>query len=86
TLPADELAALLSYFRQGGAANMTALVRRLAGLCGRNVVATQPVEVPKAGFYQPGIGLADGLASFFPFTGRISQQGGLKDGQEPPLI
>lgn len=86
TLPADELAALLSYFRQGGAANMTALVRRLAGLCGRNVVATQPVEVPKAGFYQPGIGVADGLASFFPFTGRISQQGGLKDGQEPPLI
>lgn len=51
TLPSGELDALLAYFRQGGPANMTALVRRLAGLCGRNIAAAQPVEVPKAGFY-----------------------------------
>ena len=35
TLPRAELDALLGYFREGGPANMRALVRRLAGLAGR---------------------------------------------------
>ncbi|MCG7506711.1 cobaltochelatase subunit CobN, partial [Mesorhizobium retamae] len=63
TLPSGELDALLAYFRQGGPANMTALVGRLAGLCGRIVPAAQPVEVPKAGFYRPGVGVVEDLAS-----------------------
>src|SRR5258705_11492638 len=34
TLPADELAALLGYFREGGRDNLRALLRRLAGYVG----------------------------------------------------
>ncbi len=59
TLPQAELAALLSYFRQGGPANMAALVRRMAGLAGHDVEANDPVEVPKAGYYEPGKGVVD---------------------------
>lgn len=91
TLPSGELDALLAYFRQGGPANMSALVNRLAALCGRNLVVTQPVEVPKAGFYRPDVGVVDDLASLSPFTGRGSRQ--RDEGQEltsvsevPPLI
>jgi cobaltochelatase CobN len=59
TLPAEELGALLAYFRQGGRANMSALVNQLARLCGHDRVVAQPVELPKAGFYQPGVGVVD---------------------------
>lgn len=59
TLPAEELGALLAYFRQGGPANMSALVNQLARLCGHDRVVAQPVELPKAGFYQPGVGVVD---------------------------
>lgn len=62
TLPADELAALLAYFRQGGPANMSALVSRLARFCGHDRTVPQPVELPKAGFYQPGVGVVEDLA------------------------
>jgi cobaltochelatase CobN len=65
TLPADELAALLAYFRQGGPANMSALVNRLARLCGHDRAVAQPVELPKAGFYQPGVGVVDALPLTF---------------------
>ena len=61
TLPADELETLLAYFRQGGPANMSALVSRLAGLCGHDRAVLPPVELPKAGFYQPGVGVVDAL-------------------------
>jgi cobaltochelatase CobN len=53
TLARDELDALLSYFREGGPQNMSALVRRLALLAGREAQAAEAVEVPKAGFYDP---------------------------------
>jgi cobaltochelatase CobN len=51
TLPREELDALLGYFREGGPENMTALVRRLAALAGREAEAADAVAVPKAGFY-----------------------------------
>ncbi len=57
TLPPAELAELLGYFRQGGPGNMRALVRRMAGLAGRDVATVAPLEVPKAGYYEPGEGV-----------------------------
>ncbi|MEI9401429.1 cobaltochelatase subunit CobN [Mesorhizobium argentiipisi] len=59
TLPRAELDALLAYFREGGPANMGALVQRLARLAGSDAAMTEPVSVPKAGFYQPGIGVVE---------------------------
>ncbi|QFR33000.1 cobaltochelatase subunit CobN [Ancylobacter sp. TS-1] len=55
TLPADELAALLAYFRAGGPSNMRALLRRLAGHAGRPGQAPPPEPVPLAGFYEGGV-------------------------------
>ncbi|PBB32091.1 cobaltochelatase subunit CobN [Mesorhizobium sp. WSM3868] len=57
TLPRAELDALLGYFREGGPANMSALVQRLARLAGSDTAVAEPVSVPKAGYYQPGIGV-----------------------------
>ncbi|RWD66894.1 cobaltochelatase subunit CobN, partial [Mesorhizobium sp.] len=59
TLPRAELDALLGYFREGGPANMSALVRRLALLAGSDAAVAEPVSVPKAGFYQPGVGVVE---------------------------
>ncbi|RWE65797.1 cobaltochelatase subunit CobN, partial [Mesorhizobium sp.] len=59
TLPRAELDALLGYFREGGPANMAALVQRLARLAGSDTVVAEPVGVPKAGFYQPGVGVVE---------------------------
>ncbi|UCI33982.1 cobaltochelatase subunit CobN [Mesorhizobium sp. B4-1-4] len=56
TLPRAELDALLGYFREGGPANMSSLVWRLAGLAGQEEAAAAPVTVPKAGYYEPGRG------------------------------
>ena len=72
TLPAEELAALLAYFREGGPANMAALVRRMAVLAGRDLAAPKHVEVPKAGYYEPGVGV---VSSFSLFTGRRCPEG-----------
>jgi cobaltochelatase CobN len=52
TLPVETLDGLLDYFREGGPANMTALVARLATLAGAEAIAAAPVEVPKAGCYE----------------------------------
>jgi cobaltochelatase CobN len=57
TLHREELAHLLDYFRQGGPANMKALVHRLAKLAGHEAQLAAPVEVPKAGYYEPGVGV-----------------------------
>ena len=58
TLPREELDGLLGYFREGGPANMSALVQRLAKLAGQDAAAVaEPVSVPKAGFYEPGRGV-----------------------------
>ncbi|WP_027169006.1 cobaltochelatase subunit CobN [Mesorhizobium sp. WSM3224] len=59
TLPRAELDALLGYFREGGPANMSALVWRLARLAGSDAAVAEPVGVPKAGFYEPGLGVVE---------------------------
>ncbi|MFT0860326.1 cobaltochelatase subunit CobN [Ancylobacter sp. G4_0304] len=51
TLPVEELAALLGYFRAGGPANMRALLHRMAGHAGVVLDAQPPQPVPLAGFY-----------------------------------
>ncbi|QPC92371.1 cobaltochelatase subunit CobN [Mesorhizobium sp. INR15] len=71
TLPRAELDGLLDYFREGGPANMTALVHRLAGLAGSDVAITEPVAVPKAGYYEPGRGVVP-----LPLEGRVRPQAG----------
>ncbi|BCM20351.1 cobaltochelatase subunit CobN [Mesorhizobium sp. J8] len=59
TLPRADLDALLGYFREGGPANMNALVQRLARLAGSDAAVTEPVSVPKAGYYLPGVGVVE---------------------------
>ncbi|MDX8454020.1 cobaltochelatase subunit CobN [Mesorhizobium sp. VK9D] len=59
TLPREELDALLGYFREGGPANMVALVHRLARLAGAEAAVAEPVSVPKAGYYQSGLGVVE---------------------------
>ncbi|WP_029005441.1 cobaltochelatase subunit CobN [Azorhizobium doebereinerae] len=60
TVPADELTALLAYFRQGGPANMAGVLRRLARGAGHDAAdPAPPVPVPPAAFYRPGIGAVD---------------------------
>jgi cobaltochelatase CobN len=57
TLPREDLDGLLDYFREGGPANMSALVRRLARLAGSQAEIVGPVAVPKAGCYEPDRGV-----------------------------
>ncbi|MER8863557.1 cobaltochelatase subunit CobN [Mesorhizobium sp. M0751] len=84
TLPREELDGLLGYFREGGPANMTALVQRLASLAGSGAAVAGPVSVPKAGFYEPGRGVIErmdlssvGIPSRPPLSCRTSPpQGG----------
>lgn len=64
TLPRDELSLLLGYFREGGPANMQALVRRLARLAGHVAEAPAPEPVPRAGYYEPGSGVVEVPASY----------------------
>jgi cobaltochelatase CobN len=54
TLPPDELAALLRYFREGGRDNITALLRRLAHHAGWASAYSEPRPLPRAGAYMPG--------------------------------
>ncbi|EXL09925.1 cobaltochelatase subunit CobN [Aquamicrobium defluvii] len=63
TLPRDELSLLLGYFREGGPANMQALVRRLARLAGHVAEAPAPEPVPRAGYHEPGSGVVERPAS-----------------------
>ena len=53
TLPADELAALLRYFREGGRDNLRALLRRLARHAGVALDFVAPRVVPRTGGYTP---------------------------------
>ncbi|MER9939842.1 cobaltochelatase subunit CobN [Mesorhizobium sp. M0088] len=71
TLPREELDGLLDYFREGGPANMSALVRRLARLAGSDASFVEPVAVPKAGYYEPGRGVVP-----LPLEGRVRPQAG----------
>ena len=54
TLPPDELAALLGYFREGGSDNLRALLRRLAGHAGRSLPYREPQQLPRFGGYAAG--------------------------------
>jgi cobaltochelatase CobN len=56
TLPPDELAALLAYFREGGAENLHALLRRLAAHAGESLAAPDPSPVPRMDGYLPASG------------------------------
>jgi cobaltochelatase CobN len=53
TLPPDELAALLRYFREGGRDNLRALLRRLGRHAGAPLECAEPREVPRVGAYTP---------------------------------
>ncbi|MER9596928.1 MULTISPECIES: cobaltochelatase subunit CobN [unclassified Mesorhizobium] len=75
TLPREELDGLLDYFREGGPANMTALVQRLARLAGQDAAVAEPVSVPKVGYYQPGLGVVQRDVPL-PLEGRVRPQAG----------
>lgn len=53
TLPPDELAALLRYFREGGRDNLRALLRRLSHHAGTAQAFAEPRTVPRFGGYTP---------------------------------
>lgn len=59
TLDGQEIAHLLSFFREGGPDNLDRLVQRLLQHLGEAApdVAEHPVSVPKLGIYRPGEGL-----------------------------
>src|ERR1700737_5080772 len=59
TLSQSELDALLCFFREGGAENLRALLRRLARYAGACVDAPEPVAIPRMGGYLPGRGAFD---------------------------
>jgi cobaltochelatase CobN len=68
TLPPDELASLLGYFREGGRDNLRALLRRLAKHAGAAADCIEPRPVPRTGGYTPA-GQAvdlDGLIDALP--------------------
>ena len=57
TLPAEELDALLKFFREGGRENLRALLRRLAGHAGFRFDGAAAQPVPRIGGYVPGKGV-----------------------------
>ena len=59
TVSPEEQAGLLAYFREGGTANMRALLRRMAMHAGHDIEAEPATPLPKAGFYCPGLGAVD---------------------------
>ncbi|MFK0386059.1 cobaltochelatase subunit CobN [Agrobacterium sp. NPDC090273] len=57
TIDQSTLAAILSFFREGGSENMERLASGLAALSGGyNWPQVEPVPLPKTGFYRPGEG------------------------------
>ncbi len=59
TLPAQELDALLRFFREGGRDNLRALLRRLAHHAGRDLALCEPQPVPRLAGYLPDQGAVD---------------------------
>src|SRR5712672_215875 len=59
TLPPDELATLLRFFREGGRDNLAALLRRLARHAGAPCEAPAPRPVPRVAGYLPDTGAVD---------------------------
>jgi cobaltochelatase CobN len=56
TLPREELAALLGFFREGGPDNLRGLLRRLACHTGADLGAAQAKPLPRMAGYLPGKG------------------------------
>src|SRR5262249_41888057 len=56
TLPAEELASLLAYFREGGRENLRGLLRKLAGFAGVSMPVSAPDLLPRTGGYLPNLG------------------------------
>ncbi|HZW75997.1 MAG TPA: cobaltochelatase subunit CobN, partial [Caldimonas sp.] len=59
TLPTNELATLLRFFREGGRDNLAALLRRLARHAGAAIEAPAPRPVPRLAAYRPAYGAVD---------------------------
>src|SRR6202035_1943409 len=59
TLPPDELATLLRFFREGGRDNLAALLRRLPRPAGPPREAPAPRPVPRVAGYLPDTGAVD---------------------------
>ena len=57
TLPPDELATLLAFFREGGRENMRGFLQRLARHAGRDAARAEPQAVPRFACYLPGKGV-----------------------------
>lgn len=57
TMPREELASLLDFFREGGPENMLGLLGRMAGLARGEAVSLEAAPLPKAGYYLPGRGI-----------------------------
>lgn len=80
TLDEAELKTLLAYFREGGIANLRALLRRLARLGGvtqqdgTTLDVPPPQDFPRMGVYRPGQGVAD-LDVFLPADHQTAEQG-----------
>ena len=84
TLPRAELDALLGYFREGGPENMKALVARLAGLAGGKGGVAVPIAVPKAGFYDPELGIVGDLEGYLTGNGSAVSRPPLSCRTSPP--
>src|SRR5581483_10483344 len=56
TLPPEELAALLAYFRAGGCENLRALLRRLAAYAGASLPVPKLAPLARMGGYLPPLG------------------------------
>jgi cobaltochelatase CobN len=59
TLSADELHALLGFFREGGRENLRALLRRLARHAGCELEMPEPRPLPRLAGYLPGEGAVE---------------------------
>jgi cobaltochelatase CobN len=68
TLPPEELGQLLRFFREGGAENLRALLRRLARHAGARLDVPEPRTLPRLAGYLPGSGAValDRLAASLP--------------------
>ena len=91
TLPQDELAALLEFFRQGGRENLRALLRRLAIRAGYALPEGEPEALPHVGGYLPGIGvvafdrLQDALAPGCPVVPIVFYRAALLAADTAPI-
>jgi cobaltochelatase CobN len=71
TLSADEIAGLLSFFREGGPDNLDRLARHLAARAeGRPDLAPVAAKVPKIGFYREGHGVVSQAQALDGYAGR----------------